>query len=96
MPLGYLGYTDQVAHFMQMSDFFVGKPGPGSVSGALRVGLPVVVVDNAWTMPQERYNAQWVRDEELGIVVTSARAIPEAAAQLIGGLERYQSRVHRS
>lgn len=74
-PRCIVGYTDQVAHFMQMSDFFVGKPGPGSVSEALRVGLPVVVVDNAWTMPQERYNGQWIREHDVGVVLPSFRAI---------------------
>lgn len=95
-PHAVVGFTADVCEQMRLGDFFIGKPGPGSLSEAIHLGLPVLTFLNAWTMPQERYNAQWVRDEELGIVVTSARAIPEAAAQLIGGLERYQSRVHRS
>ena len=81
---------------MRLGDFFIGKPGPGSLSEAIHLGLPVLTFLNAWTMPQERYNAQWIRDEGLGIVVASIRAIPEAAAQLIGKLERFQSQVRRS
>ena len=46
---------------MQLADFFIGKPGPGSISEAVQQGLPVIVVDNAWTMPQERYNARQAR-----------------------------------
>ena len=31
--------------------------------------LPVIVQRNAWTLPQERYNADWVIDKKVGIVV---------------------------
>jgi len=41
---------------MQLSDYFVGKLGPESVSEALVIGLPVIVERNARTMVQERYN----------------------------------------
>jgi UDP-N-acetylglucosamine:LPS N-acetylglucosamine transferase len=42
---------------MALSDFFIGKPGPGSISEALSKHLPVIIDCNAWTLPQERYNA---------------------------------------
>ncbi len=47
---------------MHASDFFIGKPGPGSISEALAMKLPVIVERNAWTLPQERYNADWVTE----------------------------------
>ena len=59
------------------------------------MGLPVIVVDNAWTMPQERYNAHWVRDNGLGIVARSFRRIDTAVAQLLADLEGYRARVRR-
>lgn len=30
------------------------------------MGLPPIVVRNAWTMPQERYCTEWVRDHGMG------------------------------
>ena len=51
---------------MQLADFFIGKPGPGSVSEALAMRLPVIVECNAWTLPQERYNAEWIVEKEVG------------------------------
>ena len=54
------GFTAQVPFYMAISDFFIGKPGPGSVSEAVAMNLPVIVERNAWTLPQERYNADWV------------------------------------
>ncbi len=60
---------------MQLADFFIGKPGPGSVSEALAMKLPVIVECNAWTLPQERYNAVWVVEKEVGLVLKNFRNI---------------------
>jgi 1,2-diacylglycerol 3-beta-galactosyltransferase len=59
IPTRVIGFTNEVPQWMQAADFFIGKPGPGSISEALQMRLPVVVESNAWTMPQERYNAAW-------------------------------------
>ncbi len=31
------------------------------------MGLPVIVETNAWTLPQERFNAVWVTEKGVGI-----------------------------
>ena len=31
--------------------------------------LPVITECNSWTLPQERYNADWIREKEIGLVV---------------------------
>ena len=46
--------------------YFIGKPGPGSISEAVAMRLPVIVECNAWTLPQERYNAEWIREHGRG------------------------------
>jgi UDP-N-acetylglucosamine:LPS N-acetylglucosamine transferase len=61
-PRVILGFTSAIRYYMQLCDFFIGKPGPGSISEAVQQGLPVIVTGNAWTMPQERYNIEWVRE----------------------------------
>ncbi len=63
------GFTKAIPYYMQLSDFFIGKPGPGSISEALKMNLPVLIERNLWTLPQERFNADWVRDKEVGEVV---------------------------
>lgn len=88
-------YTTDIPHYMRLADFFIGKPGPGSISEAVHQGLPVIVVDNAWTMPQERYNAEWVRENGLGVVHGSFRTIDRAVAQLLQGLDGFQANVRR-
>ncbi len=82
MPRFVEGFTKEVPYYMRVSDFFLGKPGPGSISEALAMGLPVIVERNAKTLPQERYNADWVREKGLGLVVRNWRGVAEA----IGGL----------
>jgi UDP-N-acetylglucosamine:LPS N-acetylglucosamine transferase len=74
------GFTRDVPKFMKMSDFMIGKPGPGSISEAMAMKLPVIVERNAWTLPQERYNADWVLDQGVGIVLDNFRDI-------VGGVE---------
>ena len=82
----------QVPFYMTLSDFFIGKPGPGSVSEAVAMRLPVIVERNAWTLPQERYNAEWILEKGLGLVVRGPDQIPAAAKQLLsrGNLARYR------
>jgi UDP-N-acetylglucosamine:LPS N-acetylglucosamine transferase len=82
IPVHIEGFTSQMPRFMQMSDFFIGKPGPGSLSEALFMGLPVIVERNAWTLPQERFNTEWVAEREVGIVVRNFRHIGEAVERL--------------
>lgn len=77
------GFTREIPRFMHISDFFIGKPGPGSISEAMAMKLPVIVESNAWTMPQERYNAEWVRERGVGLVIRSFREIASAVERLL-------------
>ncbi|MGQ3196311.1 MAG: glycosyltransferase [Hydrogenophaga sp.] len=94
-PRCVVGFSTEVPRYMRLADFFIGKPGPGSLSEAVQQGLPVIVVDNAWTMPQERYNAHWVRENGLGLVLRSFRGIDAAVARLLAGLDGHRACVHR-
>ncbi len=93
VPCFVEGFTTRVNEYMQLADFFIGKPGPGSVSEALAMQLPVIVECNAWTLPQERYNAEWIVEKEVGLVLRSFAKIDAAVAQLIepAALARYRS-----
>lgn len=82
-PAAIEGFTTQVDYFMSLADFFIGKPGPGSISEALQFGLPVIVEHNARTMPQERYNGTWLVEKRLGMVVRDFREIGNAVEQLL-------------
>ena len=92
-----VGFTDRVPDYMRMADFFVGKPGPGSISEALHMGLPVILERNNLTMPQERYNTNWVEEREVGVVIREFRRIADAVRFLLadGRLERFRENARR-
>ncbi|MGJ7546490.1 glycosyltransferase [Variovorax sp. LT1R16] len=94
-PRLVLGFTPEVARTMHLADFFIGKPGPGSLSEAVQMRLPVIVVRNRWTLPQERYNTQWVREHGVGLVLPSFAKIDTAVAQLVRELPRYHAATQR-
>lgn len=94
-PHAVFGFTDDVPHVMRLGDFFIGKPGPGCLSEALHLGLPVITFRNAWTMPQERYNTQWVREQGMGLVLSSLRGLPGAVGELVRELGRYRAAAAR-
>ena len=82
-PMYVEGFTKEVPHYMQLADYFIGKPGPGSISEAVAMRLPVIVECNAWTLPQERYNARWVRQMGVGTVLPNFRGIARAVEELL-------------
>jgi 1,2-diacylglycerol 3-beta-galactosyltransferase len=92
LPRFVEGFTTKVNTYMQLADFFIGKPGPGSLSEALAMHLPVIVECNAWTLPQERYNADWILEKQVGEVLRSFKQIEPAVARLIepATLARYR------
>jgi len=78
-----VGFTENVPHYMRLADFFIGKPGPGSLSEAVHMGLPVIIEGNTRTLPQERYNIAWVKEQKLGVVISSFRHISAAVRFLL-------------
>jgi len=91
------GFTREVPRYMQLADYFIGKPGPGSISEAVAMRLPVIVERNAWTLPQERYNAEWVREQGVGIVLPDFRGIARAVEELLepGAYSRFRAAAER-
>jgi Glycosyltransferase family 28 C-terminal domain len=83
IPVRVEGFTTRIPYYMHLADFFIGKPGPGSVSEALQMNLPVIVESNAWTLPQERFNAQWIKEKDVGLVVRSFRQIAQAVEPML-------------
>jgi 1,2-diacylglycerol 3-beta-galactosyltransferase len=68
---------------MRAADFLIGKPGPGSIAEAMVRKLPVLIECNAWTLHQERYNAEWVTDKHVGIVLQSFQEVADGVRQML-------------
>jgi len=88
IPIFVEGFTSEIPHYMALADFFIGKPGPGSISEAIAMHLPVIVERNAWTLPQERYNTEWVEERGVGIVIKNFAQIAGAVREMLTP-ERY-------
>ncbi len=86
-PLFVEGFTREVPRYMQLADYFIGKPGPGSISEAVAMRLPVIVERNLWTLPQERYNTEWVKEQGIGLVLPNFRQIAPAVDKLLDPIE---------
>ncbi len=97
-PHAVIGYTTDVVRYLQLGDWFCGKPGPGSLSEAVHLGLPVITFRNSSTMPQERHNTDWIRDQGYGLVIPSVSRLGAAVDALLADLPAFQMRVraHRN
>jgi 1,2-diacylglycerol 3-beta-galactosyltransferase len=89
------GFTSEIPYYMHLVDYFIGKPGPGSISEAVKMGLPVIVECNAWTLPQERYNAEWVRENSVGLVLPNFRVVRNAVKGMLESLDKYRGNVQK-
>ena len=83
LPLHVVGFTKEVHRLMRGADFLIGKPGPGSVAEAMMRKLPVILECNSWTLPQERYNTEWVKENRVGIVLRNFREIVGGVRQML-------------
>jgi 1,2-diacylglycerol 3-beta-galactosyltransferase len=95
IPMLVEGFTRDIPLYMELSDFFIGKPGPGSLSEALAKKLPVIVQRNAWTLAHELYNTEWIEELGAGIVVDNfSRDIADAVHTLLmpPNYEKYRDR----
>jgi 1,2-diacylglycerol 3-beta-galactosyltransferase len=82
-PIHVVGFTKEVHRLMCAADFMIGKPGPGSIAEAMVRHLPVLIECNAWTLPQERYNAEWVKEKEVGIVLDNFRSVADGVRKIV-------------
>jgi 1,2-diacylglycerol 3-beta-galactosyltransferase len=95
LPLHIVGFSREVNRLMRAADFLIGKPGPGSIAEAMISGLPVLLECNSSTLPQERFNTEWVTEKQVGVVVRSFKNIVPTVDSLLqsGKLQEFQRNV---
>jgi hypothetical protein len=95
LPVNIIGFTKEVHKLMRAADFLIGKPGPGSIAEAMVRKLPVLIECNSWTLPQERYNTEWVVEKRVGIVLKSFRDAVAGVRQMLepGKLAEFRANV---
>src|ERR1700732_1864755 len=83
MPIKGIGFTKEIHKLMRAADFLIGKPGPGSIAEGMGRKLPALIECNSWTLPQERYNAEWVAEKRVGIVLHSFREVVSGVQRML-------------
>lgn len=88
-------FTEEIPYYMHLADFFIGKAGNVSISEALVMNLPVIVERNFATLPQEKYAAQWIQENEVGLTIPSFKKIDKAVEKFIQSenFHRYRENV---
>ncbi|MBD2727334.1 hypothetical protein H6G96_13600 [Nostoc sp. FACHB-892] len=76
-------FTKEIPYYMHLSDFLINKPGACSISEALVMKLPMITERNFSTLIHERYNADWVEQKQVGLVVDDFRNIDKAAKKFL-------------
>jgi UDP-N-acetylglucosamine:LPS N-acetylglucosamine transferase len=76
-------FTDEIEKYFAASDVMIGKPGPNIVSQAIAQRVPVIVNNNFFTMTQEKYVADFVKQKKLGIVVKNFSYVDKIVTQLL-------------
>ncbi len=84
-PHCVLGFTREIPYWMRLADVLFGKPGPGVLQEAMHLGLPAVVTVNSATMPQERFNGDWLLKQGTGLVLRRWRQLPDLWPRLETG-----------
>ncbi|MCU0568041.1 MAG: hypothetical protein MUF49_15760 [Oculatellaceae cyanobacterium Prado106] len=87
-------FTPEIPSYMHLSDFFIGKAGGQTMNEAIKMKLPVITTHNAATLVQERYNAQWLVENQVGLVLPHFRKLDQAIAPFIQpeNLARYRAK----
>lgn len=75
-------FTHELEKYLGASDLLIGKPGPNIVTQAISQQVPVIVSSNHCTMYQERYVADWVKKNEVGVVLKHFYKIDREVAHL--------------
>ncbi len=61
-----LGYTSEISCYMHLSDFLIGKPGPGVIMEGLAANLPLLL-DMSKVLIHEAQNIEWVERYGFGL-----------------------------
>lgn len=92
-----VGFTTNVAAYMRLADIFIGKPGPGCISEAIHLGLPVIVELNAASLPQERPNAEWIVENGIGISTKSFQhGVARQVRKMIADLDAFRANIRKN
>lgn len=90
-----LRFIDNVEQYLHCADFVIGKPGGLSVAEAAIMHVPQIVKLNGMSLLQERYNAQWVKEKQIGVVVRSVDNINAVIKSVLDKSEYFKTNLKK-
>ncbi|WP_028975498.1 MGDG synthase family glycosyltransferase [Spirochaeta cellobiosiphila] len=78
-----VGFTNHINVYMDCSDFFIGKPGPGCIAEAVQKRLPIITMLDNNTLEHEQFNSLWVKENNIGIVVSNQHEIEKSIITML-------------
>ena len=83
-PKIVLSYTQETPiYYQRLAQFIIGKPGSMTITEALIAKKPVIAIKSRGMSPVQRGNEEWVKEHEVGIIVSKMEALPDAIQQVI-------------
>jgi 1,2-diacylglycerol 3-beta-galactosyltransferase len=82
LPTLTYGFTSRMAELMQAADLFITKAGPGGISEAFVVGLPLILFD--YIPGQEDANVQYVLHHDAGVYIPDPQQIVDQLTRWLG------------
>jgi UDP-N-acetylglucosamine:LPS N-acetylglucosamine transferase len=85
-----VGLVDDVQNYMAIADFFIGKPGGASITEAAIMHLPMIILCGPKTLLQEKYNARWVQENEIGICINNLNQINYDVENVLNSIPKFR------
>lgn len=78
------GYVRDFGRYLAIADYFVGKPGPGTVAEALFMQVPCFVISTGFIMEQEKGNIRLIQSRGVGDSFRSPKALIKRLSDELG------------
>lgn len=78
-----IGFTDDIANLMAVSDIFITKPGPNSICEALYMNTPLVIASLDKPLFWEKLNITYVQKHNLGYVAQTINELAHITTHLL-------------
>lgn len=82
ISISLLGFTQQIADLMNISDLLITAPGPTSIMEALYCNTPVVLDVTRGILNLHKFNIEFIKDNNLGISIDNYNKLPLIISRL--------------
>ena len=90
-----LSYSKETPiHYHRLVDFVIGKPGSMTITEALVIRIPSIVIKSRGMRPVQRGNEEWVRKRGVGVIVDRMDELAPAVKDIIAS-HRYRQNAER-